>query len=48
MGVEFRDSAYLLSAKNGHVLKSDMILNLGLGFADLVDNSGQKWAFKYF
>lgn len=42
MGVEFRDSAYLLSAKNGHVLKSDMILNLGLGFADLVDNSGQK------
>lgn len=42
MGIEFRDSAYLLSAKNGRVLKKDMILNLGLGFVDLVDNSGQK------
>lgn len=39
--MEFRDSAYLLSAKNGHVLKKDMTLILGLGFTDL-DDGGQK------
>lgn len=42
MGIEFRDSAYVLSAKNGRILKTDMILNLGLGFADLVDSTGRK------
>ncbi|KAG6812757.1 hypothetical protein H0H92_000672 [Tricholoma furcatifolium] len=44
MGIEFRDSAYLLSAKNGRNLKTDMILNLGLGFADLVDSTGKKYS----
>jgi nucleosome binding factor SPN SPT16 subunit len=42
MGIEFRDSAYVLSAKNGRSLKTDMIVNLGLGFSDLVDSSGKK------
>ncbi|GLB35147.1 putative fact complex subunit spt16 [Lyophyllum shimeji] len=44
MGIEFRDSAYVLSAKNGRVLKADMILNLGLGFTDLVDSTGKKYS----
>ncbi|KAG5651278.1 hypothetical protein H0H81_009221 [Sphagnurus paluster] len=44
MGIEFRDSAYLLSAKNGRSLKTDMIVNLGLGFSDLVDGSGKKYS----
>lgn len=41
-GVEFRDSAYVLSPKNSRILKTDMVINLGVGFADLVDTSGQK------
>ncbi|KAJ7632236.1 FACT complex subunit SPT16 [Roridomyces roridus] len=45
-GVEFRDSPYLLSAKNTRVLKENMILNLGLGFTDLVDFSGKKYALQ--
>ncbi|KAG5645879.1 hypothetical protein DXG03_005026 [Asterophora parasitica] len=44
MGIEFRDSAYVLSAKNGRGLKTDMIVNLGLGFSELVDSSGKKYA----
>ncbi|KAG6854966.1 hypothetical protein C0991_009789 [Blastosporella zonata] len=44
MGIEFRDSAYVLSAKNGRSLKTDMILNLGLGFSDLVDSTGKKYS----
>ncbi|KAF9001953.1 FACT complex subunit SPT16 [Cyathus striatus] len=43
MGIEFRDSAYLLSPKNGRTLKKDMIFNLGLGFTDLMDGS-QKYS----
>ena len=43
MGVEFRDSAYVLSPKNSRILKTDMIFNLGVGFADLIDNGGQKY-----
>ncbi|KAF8228962.1 FACT complex subunit SPT16 [Tricholoma matsutake] len=43
-GVEFRDSAYVLSPKNPRILKTDMILNLGVGFSDLVDNGGQKYS----
>ncbi|KAG6849338.1 hypothetical protein H0H93_009304 [Arthromyces matolae] len=44
MGIEFRDSAYVLSAKNGRSLQKDMIFNLGLGFSDLVDNTGKKYS----
>jgi len=42
MGMEFRDSAYLLSPKNGRPLKLDMVFNLALGFSDLVDDNGRK------
>ncbi|KAK7043799.1 FACT complex subunit spt16 [Paramarasmius palmivorus] len=34
-GVEFRDSSYLLSAKNTRVLKENMTVNLGVGFSGL-------------
>ncbi|KAF8350878.1 FACT complex subunit SPT16 [Amanita rubescens] len=44
MGIEFRDSAYLLSAKNSRVVKKDMTFNLGLGFTDLEDDQGQRYA----
>ncbi|KAK2467068.1 hypothetical protein APHAL10511_001326 [Amanita phalloides] len=44
MGIEFRDSAYLLSAKNIRVIKKDMVLNLSLGFTDLEDDQGQRYA----
>ncbi|ESK83469.1 fact complex subunit spt16 [Moniliophthora roreri MCA 2997] len=43
-GVEFRDSAYLLSAKNSRVLKKNMILNLGLGFSGLKDKGEDSYA----
>ncbi|KAG1835734.1 FACT complex subunit SPT16 [Suillus variegatus] len=43
-GVEFRDSAYLLSSKNSKRLKTDMVLNLSLGFSDLLDDNGKKYA----
>ena len=42
MGLEFRDSAYLLSLKNARPIKPGMIFNLILGFSDLVDDNGQK------
>ncbi|KAJ3572801.1 hypothetical protein NP233_g2845 [Leucocoprinus birnbaumii] len=44
-GMEFRDSTYLLSPKNGRVLKKDMTVILGLGFTDLDDGS-QKYALQ--
>ncbi|KAF8550745.1 hypothetical protein OG21DRAFT_1524929 [Imleria badia] len=37
--IEFRDSAYLLSSKNGRQLKTNVVFNLVLGFYDLVDES---------
>ncbi|KAG1853256.1 FACT complex subunit-domain-containing protein [Suillus tomentosus] len=43
-GVEFRDSAYLLSSKNSKRPKTDMVLNLSLGFSDLLDDNGKKYA----
>jgi len=45
-GMEFRDSTYLLSPKNGRPLKKDMVLILGLGFTDLDDN-GQKCILQF-
>ncbi|KIK92016.1 hypothetical protein PAXRUDRAFT_830348 [Paxillus rubicundulus Ve08.2h10] len=44
MGIEFRDSAYLLSPKNGRHIKTNMVFNLTLGFSDLLDESGKKYA----
>ena len=41
MGMEFRDSTYLLSPKNSHKLKSGMVFNLALGFQDL-EEGGKK------
>ncbi|KII88934.1 hypothetical protein PLICRDRAFT_175186 [Plicaturopsis crispa FD-325 SS-3] len=46
MGLEFRDSAYLLSAKNARKLKTDMVFNLALGFADLEDEDGKKYSLQ--
>ncbi|EIW85375.1 FACT complex subunit SPT16 [Coniophora puteana RWD-64-598 SS2] len=43
-GIEFRDSAYLLSLKNSRPLRTNMIFNLTLGFSDLVDEGGKKYA----
>ncbi|KAK1232500.1 FACT complex subunit spt16 [Marasmius sp. AFHP31] len=40
-GVEFRDSAYLLSGKNTRALKEGMVLNLGLGFTGLGEGQDQ-------
>ncbi|KAJ7236734.1 FACT complex subunit SPT16 [Mycena haematopus] len=45
-GLEFRDSPYLLSPKNGRILKENMTLSLGLGFTDLVDLTGSKYALQ--
>jgi nucleosome binding factor SPN SPT16 subunit len=42
MGIEFRDSAYVLSLKSARTLKKNMIFNLDLGFSDLTDSNGQK------
>lgn len=42
MGVEFRDSAYLLSPKNAREIKAGMVFNLALGFQDLIDSEGKK------
>ncbi|KDQ60609.1 hypothetical protein JAAARDRAFT_31568 [Jaapia argillacea MUCL 33604] len=44
MGMEFRDSAYLLSPKNGRILKLGMVFNLALGFQDLEEEGGKKYA----
>ncbi|KAI5124316.1 hypothetical protein M0805_008924 [Coniferiporia weirii] len=44
MGMEFRDSAYIISAKNGRVLKTNMIFNLSLGFTDLDEEGGKKYS----
>ena len=43
MGLEFRDSAYLLSPKNGRHMRAGMIFNLALGFTDLLDEEGEKY-----
>jgi nucleosome binding factor SPN SPT16 subunit len=44
MGLEFRDSAYILSSKNARELKTGMVMNLTVGFQDLIDNNGKKCA----
>ncbi|KAA1474845.1 FACT complex subunit SPT16 [Dentipellis sp. KUC8613] len=46
MGVEFRDSAYLLSPKNARQLKTNMVFNLVLGFQDLEDHEKNKYALQ--
>ena len=43
MGMEFRDSNYVINAKCGRTLKSNMIFNLSLGFTDLEESAGRKY-----
>jgi nucleosome binding factor SPN SPT16 subunit len=42
MGLEFRDSAYVLNAKNTRTLKSNMVFNLALGLEGLDEGNGKK------
>lgn len=44
MGLEYRDSAYLLSGKNTRAVKSDMVFNLTIGLQDLEEKDGKKYA----
>ncbi|KAF8644153.1 hypothetical protein AX16_008680 [Volvariella volvacea WC 439] len=41
MGIEFRDSTYTLSPKNGRQIKAGMVFNLALGFTDLGEGSNK-------
>ncbi|KAF9567635.1 FACT complex subunit SPT16 [Agrocybe pediades] len=43
-GIEFRDASYIISPKNNRLLRSNMVLNLSLGFSGLTDSSNQKYA----
>ncbi|OCB84155.1 FACT complex subunit SPT16 [Sanghuangporus baumii] len=44
MGMEFRDSHYLLSPKCSRPLKTNMVFNLALGYTDLDDADGNKYS----
>ena len=39
IGLEFRDSEFLLNAKNDNILLSGMTLNVAIGFQDLVNKN---------
>lgn len=43
MGLEFRDSAYVLNAKNTRTLKLNMVFNLALGLEGLDEGNGKKY-----
>ncbi|KAF8275222.1 FACT complex subunit SPT16 [Lactarius quietus] len=45
-GMEFRDSTYLLSPKNGRQLKANMVFSLSLGFQDLEDQDHKRYALQ--
>uniref|UniRef100_A0A3P8TL58 FACT complex subunit n=1 Tax=Amphiprion percula TaxID=161767 RepID=A0A3P8TL58_AMPPE len=42
MGIEFREGSLVLNAKNQYKLKKGMVLNISLGFADLVNKDAKK------
>lgn len=44
--MEFRDSQYLLSAKNGRKLRAGMVFNLVLGFNEL-EHDGKKYVCRF-
>ncbi|KAG9104453.1 FACT complex subunit spt16 [Ceratobasidium sp. 370] len=44
MGLEYRDSSYLLSPKNSRQVKAGMIFNLSIGFSDLDEGEGKKYS----
>ncbi|KAN0124045.1 FACT complex subunit SPT16 [Russula decolorans] len=46
MGMEFRDSTYLLSPKNSRQLKANMVFCLSLGFQDLEDQEHKRYALQ--
>ncbi|KAI0282167.1 FACT complex subunit SPT16 [Russula aff. rugulosa BPL654] len=46
MGMEFRDSTYLLSPKNTRQLKANMVFCLSLGFQDLEDQEHKRYALQ--
>jgi nucleosome binding factor SPN SPT16 subunit len=41
--MEFRDSTYLLSPKNGRQLKANMVFCVSLGFQDLEDQDHKRY-----
>ncbi|KAJ9113650.1 hypothetical protein QFC22_005958 [Naganishia vaughanmartiniae] len=45
-GIDFRDSSYLVNAKNERTLRENMVFNLSLGFQNLPDpkHKGKKYA----
>ncbi|KAI5451044.1 FACT complex subunit spt16 [Naganishia albida] len=45
-GIDFRDSSYLINAKNERTLRENMVFNLSLGFQNLPDpkNKGKTYA----
>jgi len=45
MGLEFKEPAYTLNAKNSRVIRKDMIFNLFLGFSDLTGGADGKCAY---
>ncbi|KAG8920577.1 FACT complex subunit spt16 [Tulasnella sp. 417] len=44
MGLEFRDSSYVLGPKNSRLLKAGMVFNLILAFTDVVGEDGKKYS----
>ncbi|KZT26342.1 FACT complex subunit SPT16 [Neolentinus lepideus HHB14362 ss-1] len=46
IGMEFRDSTYLLGPKNGRQLRAGMTINLILGFQELEEDGGKKYALQ--
>jgi nucleosome binding factor SPN SPT16 subunit len=44
MGLEFRDSSYVLNAKNTRQLKANMVFNLALGLEGMDEGKGRKYS----
>jgi FACT complex subunit SPT16 len=45
MGMEFRDTAYLLSPKNSRPLRTGMVFCLSLGLQGLEEKDGKKYVY---
>ncbi|KAH7107755.1 FACT complex subunit SPT16 [Auriculariales sp. MPI-PUGE-AT-0066] len=46
MGIEFRDGSFLLSPKSTRIISAGMVFNLSLGFQDMEEPNGQKYALQ--
>jgi nucleosome binding factor SPN SPT16 subunit len=44
MGLEFRDSSYVLNAKNTRQLRANMVFNLALGLEGMDEGKGRKYS----